>query len=132
MRLVYVVDRRTVIDQATTIAEAIQKNLGDDRLCVSTLRGQLADNRDWVEDPSRPAIVIGTVDMVGSRLLFSGYRSSYRLVGARRKAKLRVAAMTQRIAEFIEDFSPLRALPALVALEQELRQAIRQYNWDRR
>ncbi|MGA2590878.1 MAG: type I-U CRISPR-associated helicase/endonuclease Cas3, partial [Bryobacteraceae bacterium] len=78
IRLVYVVDRRTVIDQATTIAETIRGNLADDLLCVSTLRGQRADNRDWVEDPSRPAIIIGTVDMIGSRLLFSGYRSSYK------------------------------------------------------
>ena len=30
-------------------------------------------------DPSRPAIIIGTVDLIGSRLLFSGYRPSYKL-----------------------------------------------------
>jgi CRISPR-associated endonuclease/helicase Cas3 len=78
IRLVYVVDRRTVIDQATAIAEAIKENLGEDQLCVSTLRGQLADNREWAADPSKPAIIIGTVDMIGSRLLFSGYRSSYK------------------------------------------------------
>ena len=37
------------------------------------MRGQFADNREWSIDPSRPAVVCGTVDMVGSRLLFSGY-----------------------------------------------------------
>jgi CRISPR-associated endonuclease/helicase Cas3 len=83
-RLIYVVDRRTVVDQATDIAERIQRNLTalslpKDWLSVSTLRGQFADNREWAVDPSRPAIVIGTVDMIGSRLLFSGYRSSYKL-----------------------------------------------------
>ncbi len=83
-RLVYVVDRRTVVDQATELAECIKSNLGglglpEDWLSVSTLRGQLADNRDWAKDPSRPAIIIGTVDMIGSRLLFSGYRSSFKL-----------------------------------------------------
>jgi len=82
-RLVYVVDRRTVVDQATQIAEGAKKNLtslglADDWLSVSTLRGQFADNREWTTDPSRPAIIIGTVDMIGSRLLFSGYRSSYK------------------------------------------------------
>jgi CRISPR-associated endonuclease/helicase Cas3 len=82
-RLVYVVDRRTVVDQATTLAERIKENLksldgGEDWVTVSTLRGQLADNREWTVDPSKPAIVIGTVDMIGSRLLFSGYRSSYK------------------------------------------------------
>ncbi len=53
--------------------------LGEDWLSVSTLRGQLADNREWTTDPSRPAIIVGTVDMIGSRLLFSGYRSSFKL-----------------------------------------------------
>jgi CRISPR-associated endonuclease/helicase Cas3 len=82
-RLVYVVDRRTVVDQATVVAEQIRKNLerlnsSETGLTVSTLRGKFADNRDWAVDPSKPAIIIGTVDMIGSRLLFSGYRSSYK------------------------------------------------------
>jgi len=83
-RLVYVVDRRTVVDQATAIAERIKNNLpalglDEEWLSVSTLRGQFADNREWTRDPSRPAIIIGTVDMIGSRLLFSGYRSSFKV-----------------------------------------------------
>lgn len=77
-RLIYVVDRRTVVDQATDIARKLQKNHGKDKLAISTLRGQLADNREWSADPSHPAIVIGTVDLIGSALLFSGYRSSYK------------------------------------------------------
>ncbi|HQU45562.1 MAG TPA: type I-U CRISPR-associated helicase/endonuclease Cas3, partial [Pirellulales bacterium] len=82
-RLVYVVDRRTVVDQATDLATALRDNApaalpGIANLAVSTLRGQLADNRDWTRDPSRPAIIIGTVDLIGSALLFSGYRSSYK------------------------------------------------------
>ncbi len=83
-RMVYVVDRRTVVDQATRIAERIKEKIDKcssllgGSLAVSTLRGQYADNREWTIDPSRPAIIIGTVDMIGSRLLFSGYRSSYK------------------------------------------------------
>jgi CRISPR-associated endonuclease/helicase Cas3 len=80
-RLVYVVDRRTVVDQATTLAEKIKskaEEAGIEAPAISTLRGQFADNRDWVRDPSKPAIIIGTVDMIGSRLLFSGYRSSFK------------------------------------------------------
>lgn len=42
-------------------------------LAVSTLRGEREDNRVWSRDPSRPAIIVGTIDMIGSRLLFSGY-----------------------------------------------------------
>ncbi len=86
-RLIYVVDRRTVVDQATREAEklrnAIEKDelreirnrlgLADRSLPISTLRGAHIDNREWLADPAAPAIVIGTVDMIGSRLLFDGY-----------------------------------------------------------
>lgn len=95
-RLVYVVDRRAVIDQATEVAvnllpklaawrterPAIDAALGLDHgavLPISTLRGQLADNRAWLADPSTSAIVLGTVDMIGSRLLFEGYGVSRRM-----------------------------------------------------
>ncbi len=82
-RLVYVVDRRTVVDQATDLARLLRAKVAKaiptlGGLSVSTLRGQLADNRQWSRDPSRPAIIIGTVDLIGSALLFSGYRSSYK------------------------------------------------------
>ncbi len=74
-RLVYVVNRRTVVDQTTNEVESYLKKLpeGFPKLAISTLRGQFADNRAWSEDPSRPAVICGTVDMIGSRLLFSGY-----------------------------------------------------------
>ncbi|HKU37808.1 MAG TPA: type I-U CRISPR-associated helicase/endonuclease Cas3 [Polyangiales bacterium] len=90
-RLVYVVDRRAVVDQATEVAESVRAwiqtersvadalGLGDRLLPISTLRGQHVDNREWLGDPSMPAIVVGTVDMIGSRLLFEGYRCSRRL-----------------------------------------------------
>lgn len=83
-RLVYVVDRRAVVDQATTEAERLREQIDaseelkealgiEGSLAISTLRGQHADNRRWLEDPCSPAIIVGTVDMVGSRLLFEGY-----------------------------------------------------------
>ena len=99
-RLVYVVNRRTVVDQTTidvenyrsrllseTALAGIRKQLAelcalplreqndkpDSPLALSTLRGQFADNREWSADPARPAVIVGTVDMIGSRLLFSGY-----------------------------------------------------------
>jgi CRISPR-associated endonuclease/helicase Cas3 len=75
-RLVYVVNRRTVVDQTTDEVEKLRRNLRqhhDRELAISTLRGQFADNREWSVDPSRPAVICGTVDMIGSRLLFSGY-----------------------------------------------------------
>lgn len=83
-RLVYVVDRRAVVDQASRFAEQLRHNMppafkehlfgdAEGNLPISTLRGGFADNREWLEDPSKSAIVVGTVDMVGSRLLFEGY-----------------------------------------------------------
>ncbi len=120
-RLVYVVDRRAVVDQATdeakklrkrlnlakklrkrlnlakklrkrlNLAKKLRKRLNDEavaviaqvrtglcldrgqKLPVSPLRGRRADNRKWMDDPTAPAIIVGTVDMIGSRLLFEGY-----------------------------------------------------------
>lgn len=89
-RIAWVVNRRVVVDQVTDEAETLKRRLNDCEelsrvlsrasssgipLSISTLRGQLADNGDWARDPSTPAVVIGTVDMIGSRLLFRGYRS---------------------------------------------------------
>ena len=92
-RLVHVVDRRAVVDQATDFAEKIREALsrpelegvrrglalGDRPLAISTLRGKYVDNREWLEDPAAPAIIVGTVDMIGSRLLFEGYGVSRRM-----------------------------------------------------
>lgn len=106
-RLVYVVDRRVIVDQATQDAVDIfenlnnlkdssneirqiynalvdasfisdnisrtEKKLEENVIEISTLRGEYADNSKWFLDPSRPAIIVGTIDMIGSRLLFSGY-----------------------------------------------------------
>jgi CRISPR-associated endonuclease/helicase Cas3 len=101
-RLIYVVNRRTVVDQATSVVDRMRQRLSDSKtpewnqysktlqdlytalrsLCafedlmplgISTLRGELADNEEWKIDPARPAVIIGTVDMVGSKLLFRGY-----------------------------------------------------------
>jgi CRISPR-associated endonuclease/helicase Cas3 len=78
-RLVYVVDRRAVVDQASSVADKIKERSGDGKLRVSTLRGQHADKGEWLEDPTAPAIIVGTVDMIGSRLLFSGYGVSRKM-----------------------------------------------------
>ena len=96
-RLIYVVNRRTVVDQATaeagrirdalrkpalrSVADALRSLAAvetDDPVAISTLRGQLADNAEWRIDPARPAIVLGTVDMIGSRLLFSAYGRGFK------------------------------------------------------
>ncbi len=79
-RLVYVVDRRAVVDQATTFVESMRQRLPvGEQFPISTLRGKHADNREWLDDPSKPAIIVGTVDMIGSRLLFEGYGVSRKM-----------------------------------------------------
>lgn len=95
-RIAYVVDRRVVVDQASEFAEKVRARLAEaaedekhalyaiattlkDAGCtssvveVSTLRGQRALDTRWRDDPTRSAIIVGTVDMIGSRLLFSAY-----------------------------------------------------------
>jgi CRISPR-associated endonuclease/helicase Cas3 len=93
-RFVMVVDRRTVVDQATEVAEGLKRWLDANPdhpvtvalaalsskthlpakhpLSISTLRGERADNGNWKRDPARPAIIVGTVYKIGSRLLFWG------------------------------------------------------------
>jgi CRISPR-associated endonuclease/helicase Cas3 len=100
-RLVYVVNRRTVVDQTTAEVEQLRTALKHKpelteicnvltNLCVlplpantlplavSTLRGQFADNGEWCADPTRPAVIVGTVDMIGSGLLFSRYTRGFK------------------------------------------------------
>ncbi len=94
-RLVYVVNRRTVVDQTSAEVERIRERLKanpelnakltalcavpvDEPLALSTLRGQFADNREWCADPARPAVIVGTVDMIGSGLLFSRYTCGFK------------------------------------------------------
>ncbi len=105
-RFVYVMNRRTVVDQTTNEAEKFRRRLLNPAevktsplqaarhqfiealqqlyqsdpntedpgpLATSTLRGEFADNQQWSADPGRSAIIVGTVDMIGSRLLFHGY-----------------------------------------------------------
>lgn len=89
-RLAYVVDRRAIVDQtAIEIRRWIGQIAGIEPLArrfhdlaafpasapitVGVLRGGLADAGEWRTDPARPSVVIGTVDMIGSRLLFAGY-----------------------------------------------------------
>lgn len=101
-RLVYIVNRRTIVDQVTDVAETFWRRLRDDSrltslrqtlatdlanregdaagdaLAISTLRGEFADNGAWRADPARASIIIGTPDLIGSDLLFSGYRTGKR------------------------------------------------------
>lgn len=93
LRIVYVVDRRTIVDQAyeraTKIRETIEQSDDDvvrrvrERLATygfdgiplraALLRGGIARDDMWARSPDQPLIAVSTVDQVGSRLLFRGY-----------------------------------------------------------
>ena len=89
-RLAYVVDRRAIVDQTAVAIRGWIRRIaemsalarcyddlaafpGASPVTLGILRGGLADDGEWRIDPARPAVVVGTVDMIGSRLLFSGY-----------------------------------------------------------
>ena len=92
-RIIYVVDRRTIVDQAYERANKIRSALIDpshdvvrrvrDRLAAyaqgtsplrtALLRGGIARDDMWARAPDQPLIAVSTVDQVGSRLLFRGY-----------------------------------------------------------
>ena len=89
-RIVYIVDRRTLVDQTASClrswidrigavpelvraSDACAAFPGHRPVGLGVLRGGLADDGGWRVDPARPTVIVGTVDMVGSRLLFRGY-----------------------------------------------------------
>lgn len=94
-RIVLVVDRRVVVDQAferaATIAEkldeaeegilaevaralrALSGNPDGLPILPAILRGGMPRESEWAKSPSQPVILTSTVDQVGSRLLFRGY-----------------------------------------------------------
>ncbi|MGH9122647.1 MAG: DEAD/DEAH box helicase family protein, partial [Acidimicrobiales bacterium] len=97
-RTVYVVDRRIVVEQVTRrverirerlarprgasalldeVAEQLRRLFGADRgvppIHLAELRGGIAMDTSWALRPDVPAVLISTVDQVGSRLLHRGY-----------------------------------------------------------
>ena len=92
-RIVYVVNRRVIVDEANKRAERIKDKLdeakdgillkvkkklldlsdGSTTLDSTVLRGGTHIDRDWNSNPSQPMIISSTVDQAGSRLLFRGY-----------------------------------------------------------
>ncbi len=148
-RLVYVVDRRVIVDQSTNEAlrtigvleEVISKGTSHSNsplvpiakafrdtafvkdgalIALSTLRGQLAEDREWCLDPSRPAIIIGTVDMIGSRLLFSGYGGL-----GRSHRSLQAGLLGQDTLILIDE---AHLSPTFVDMVRDIKEAVNQFH----
>lgn len=96
-RIVFVVDRRVIVDEASRRAVEIRERLrsaqdgilrqarellsaatGQADFEIHTLRGGAPREKNLVRDPLHCAVVLSTVDQIGSRLLFRGYGISPR------------------------------------------------------
>ncbi len=94
LRIVFVVDRRLIVDAAYERASHLAKALRESThrivvdvarslasvgepdfspLHVTRMRGGAPRERDWTPSPAHPTVLLSTVDQVGSRLLFRGY-----------------------------------------------------------
>ena len=106
LRIVLVVDRRLVVDDAYRRAQKIERALTDPSqtrlsgrtvveevarrlqllsgtdappLVAARLRGGAPLEHDWARTPTQPTLLCSTVDQIGSRLLFRGYGVSNRM-----------------------------------------------------
>lgn len=93
VRVVFVVDRRLVVDDAFARARTLAAALAAPKGCIAArvaerlqglsgvgppllarrLRGGIPREDDWARTPAQPTVLCSTVDQVGSRLLFRGY-----------------------------------------------------------
>ncbi len=97
-RIVFVIDRRIVVDQVVERALRIRDRLQDpetpvlcqvrdslaelsdgDLLGVAALRGGIPRDGEWAHRPDQPWVMVSTVDQFGSQLMFRGYGVSGRM-----------------------------------------------------
>ncbi|MCY3849253.1 MAG: type I-U CRISPR-associated helicase/endonuclease Cas3 [Acidimicrobiaceae bacterium] len=98
-RVVFVIDRRIVVDQVYERAEQIRDAIGGategilldikerlkdltnarEALGIAALRGGIPLDGEWFRRPDQPWVMVSTVDQFGSRLLFRGYGVSERM-----------------------------------------------------
>lgn len=148
-RIFFVVDRRLVVDEAYEHASCISRALSrnetgpvtrrvaaalrlddadEDVLETTRMRGGVDWSWNWLERPDRHAVVVGTVDQVGSRLFFRGYGVGQRLrpidaalTGTDSLIVVDEAHLSESFlhsaADAVElDRTPVDALPILVAM----------------
>ena len=91
-RIVFVIDRRIVVDQVYRRAGQIRTRINEGKTAVLkrvrdrlrdlsggipleavSLRGGIPLENEWARRPDQPWVIVSTVDQFGSRLLFRGY-----------------------------------------------------------
>lgn len=138
-RILFLVDRRLIVDDAFGRARAIAGKLraatsgilgrvadrlrrlaedGTAPIAVARLRGGAPKEPDWVRTPAQPTIIVSTIDQVGSRLLFRGYGVSDSmkpihagLLGADALLLLDEAHLSQPFVQTVRDLEMFRAAP---------------------
>ncbi|MFP4436445.1 MAG: hypothetical protein ACLFVO_04295 [Chloroflexaceae bacterium] len=98
--------------------------VGFDEPAIRTAAGN-PNGRDRLDLP-RLQHVEGLPDP--KEVLYELLRTASGLSGRRRK-KLPVSRLAQRVADFIDDFAPLRTLPAFTALEDAIRETVEIHGW---
>ena len=98
-RIVFVIDRRIVVDQVYERAQKIRDKIkeggsdalakvgerlkkhggGEEPLGLAMLRGGIPIDNEWARHPDQPWVMVSTVDQFGSCMLFRGYVSSRRM-----------------------------------------------------
>ncbi len=97
-RVVFVIDRRIVVDQVVSRAKQIEEKIregstqvlknikkcldnigGGSPLGVVALRGGIPIDKEWARRPDEPWVMVSTLDQFGSRLLFRGYGVTQRM-----------------------------------------------------
>ncbi|GIW91736.1 MAG: type I-U CRISPR-associated helicase/endonuclease Cas3 [Pirellulaceae bacterium] len=97
-RILFVVDRRVIVDEAfchalelarrldeatdgilKEVADSLRKLAGSDKpLTCHQLRGGLYRDDAWARTPTQPCVIASTVDQIGSRILFRAYGRSFK------------------------------------------------------
>lgn len=149
-RIVFVIDRRIVVDQVYERAQSISDAIGeandgvlglmrarlklidtdesaDEVLATAALRGGIPLDGEWFRRPDQPAVMVSTVDQFGSRLLFRGYGVTPKmrpvhagLAGNDCLVILDEVHLSQPFFQTLSDVSSNGAIPNMCAVGKEL------------
>ena len=146
-RIVFVIDRRIVVDQVYERAERISDKIksasngvlaelkarlskltdADEPLGVAALRGGIPIDGEWARRPEQPWVMVSTVDQFGSRLLFRGYGVSERmrpvhagLAGNDCLVILDEVHLSQAFAHTLRDASSIGEIPSVCSVNSDL------------